>query len=275
MTHWSLTQPGARNLCLTIQCKRTPCRAKGAQQTAYSAAALSSRRMASRAVPCPGPAARAGDDLCRGPTDTLDVATVPGVDASVGASYAATWARCTVISLPIRARRGTCSSRPARDGGDRVTTSAQLALWPGSARVGNGHHRRPATGGRRRLPGCRADMTGGPAQVNLRLVGPGAIAGIDPRQVIRTDPPAGAADFPPGRLPLVEFDRPITPGCSPRRAGERSPAPWLVWSSSSPAGVALVIDPSGVAGWPSRPPTRPLPAARAGGVVGLGACPTG
>ena len=41
--------------------------------------------------------------------------------------------------------------------------------------------------------------------------GPADVAGIDPRQVIRTDPTPLATDFEPNFLPVIEFDRPDLP----------------------------------------------------------------
>jgi len=47
--------------------------------------------------------------------------------------------------------------------------------------------------------------------VNLDLLGPGDVTGIDPRQVIREFPVRGALDFEPGFFVHVEFDRPDLP----------------------------------------------------------------
>jgi hypothetical protein len=70
------------------------------------------------------------------------------------------------------------------------------------------------------------------AEVSLpaRLYGPGDVTGLDPRQVIRTDPAPGADAAEPTSFPLVEFDRPELPWLlTPAKArdGERL-RPWLV-----------------------------------------------
>jgi hypothetical protein len=44
-----------------------------------------------------------------------------------------------------------------------------------------------------------------------RLYGPGDTVGLDPRQVIRTDPPAGTTSFEPNYFPSIEFDAPELP----------------------------------------------------------------
>ncbi len=45
----------------------------------------------------------------------------------------------------------------------------------------------------------------------VRLYGPGDVTGIDPRQVVRTEPRHLAADFEPNYFPAVDFDRPDFP----------------------------------------------------------------
>ena len=45
----------------------------------------------------------------------------------------------------------------------------------------------------------------------VRLYGPGDITGIDPQQVVRTEPRHLAIDFEPNYFPAVEFDRPDFP----------------------------------------------------------------
>ena len=47
-----------------------------------------------------------------------------------------------------------------------------------------------------------------PVQANVRLRGPGDVVGIDPHQIVRTDPRPGTADFEPNYLAAIEFDRP-------------------------------------------------------------------
>lgn len=45
----------------------------------------------------------------------------------------------------------------------------------------------------------------------VRLLGPGDVTGVDPRQLIRTEPRDGSAGFEPAYFPFVEFDRPDLP----------------------------------------------------------------
>src|SRR4051794_36016908 len=46
---------------------------------------------------------------------------------------------------------------------------------------------------------------------HVRLYGPGDITGIDPQQVVRTEPRHLAMDFEPNYFPAIEFDRPDFP----------------------------------------------------------------
>ena len=64
-------------------------------------------------------------------------------------------------------------------------------------------------------------------------MGPGHVIGIDPRQIVRTDPAPGSRDFEPNYFPLIEFDEPtlpwlFTPAGADAQARLR---PWLCWSS--------------------------------------------
>jgi len=45
------------------------------------------------------------------------------------------------------------------------------------------------------------------ASLPVRLLGPADVLGIDPRQIVRTDPLAGSAGFEPNKLVAIEFDR--------------------------------------------------------------------
>ena len=45
----------------------------------------------------------------------------------------------------------------------------------------------------------------------VRLYGPGDVTGIDPQQVVRTEPRNLAKDFEPNYFPFIEFDRPDFP----------------------------------------------------------------
>ena len=68
-----------------------------------------------------------------------------------------------------------------------------------------------------------------PIARNIRLYGPGDVTGIDPQQVIRTEPTNQAADFEPNYFPLIEFDRPDFPWLfTPAKAGDNGKLrPWL------------------------------------------------
>lgn len=65
--------------------------------------------------------------------------------------------------------------------------------------------------------------------VNVRIYGPGEVTGMDPRQVIRTDPPARTRNFPPNYLVAVEFDRPDFPWLfTPLGPGDKDRLrPWI------------------------------------------------
>jgi hypothetical protein len=63
----------------------------------------------------------------------------------------------------------------------------------------------------------------------VRLYGPGDIVGIDPQQVVRTEPRHMATDFEPNYFAAVEFDRPDFPWLfTPARANDEGRLrPWL------------------------------------------------
>ena len=68
-----------------------------------------------------------------------------------------------------------------------------------------------------------------PVDVPLRLYGPGDVLGLDPRAVIRTEPPPGTGDFEPNHLAAIEFDAPdfpwlFTPAAAASQGRLR---PWL------------------------------------------------
>ncbi|MFN8469726.1 MAG: hypothetical protein U0X20_29490 [Caldilineaceae bacterium] len=84
-----------------------------------------------------------------------------------------------------------------------------------------------------------------PVTRNLRLYGPGDVTGIDPQQVIRTEPANLAADFEPNYFPLVEFDRPDFPWLfTPAAAGaDGKLRPWLcLVTVRKQKGVTLTTD---------------------------------
>jgi hypothetical protein len=63
----------------------------------------------------------------------------------------------------------------------------------------------------------------------VRLYGPGDVTGIDPQQVIRTEPRHLTMEFEPNYFPAIEFDRPDFPWLfTPARADEAGRLrPWL------------------------------------------------
>src|SRR3712207_6068896 len=63
----------------------------------------------------------------------------------------------------------------------------------------------------------------------VRLYGPGDVVGIDPQQVVRTEPRHLTTDFEPNYFPAVEFDRPDFPWLfTPARADSAGRLrPWL------------------------------------------------
>src|SRR4030095_1190419 len=63
----------------------------------------------------------------------------------------------------------------------------------------------------------------------VRLFGPGDVTGIDPQQVIRTEPSNLATDFEPSYFPAIEFDRPDFPWLfTPAKANDSGKLrPWL------------------------------------------------
>ena len=65
--------------------------------------------------------------------------------------------------------------------------------------------------------------------VPVKLYGPGDVTGIDPREVIRTDPHHLLGDFEPNYFPLIEFDRPDFPWLFTPEAPDASGRlqPWI------------------------------------------------
>jgi hypothetical protein len=86
--------------------------------------------------------------------------------------------------------------------------------------------------------------------VPVTLYGPGEVIGIDPKEVIRTDPHHLMTDFEPNYFPLIEFDRPDFP--------------WLFTPTSADAAghlqpwICLVVVPKVVASI-TTVPNLPLP----------------
>src|SRR5215467_5096880 len=65
--------------------------------------------------------------------------------------------------------------------------------------------------------------------VTVRLRGPADVIGVDPNQVVRTDPRPGSTDFEPNCFPSIEFDRADFPWLfTPARANANGQLrPWL------------------------------------------------
>lgn len=88
-------------------------------------------------------------------------------------------------------------------------------------------------------------------QMPVRFYGPGDVLGIDPREVVRTEPSRGLPNFEPNLFPFIEFDRPDFPWLfTPATANSDGRLrPWLcLVVLSRQEGVRLTVD-----------PRRPLP----------------
>lgn len=57
----------------------------------------------------------------------------------------------------------------------------------------------------------RITVNGSEIAMPMRVMGPGMVTGIDPKQVIRMEPRPGTVDFNPFQFPTIEFDRPDFP----------------------------------------------------------------
>ena len=70
---------------------------------------------------------------------------------------------------------------------------------------------------------------GEPVKVTVGLIGPGEVTGLDPQQIVRTDPKRGTTTFEPNYLVGIEFDRPDLPWLfTPAKAGtDGKLRPWL------------------------------------------------
>src|SRR5712692_10515087 len=67
-----------------------------------------------------------------------------------------------------------------------------------------------------------------PFTVNLTAYGPGEAFSIDPRQVIRTEPTDGSADFEPNYFAAIEFHRPDLPWLfTPLGGNQDQLRPWI------------------------------------------------
>lgn len=72
-------------------------------------------------------------------------------------------------------------------------------------------------------------INGQPLSVPVRLRGPADVLGIDPREIVRTDPKPNTSDFEPNYFATIEFDRPDFPWLfTPAKAGTNQRLrPWL------------------------------------------------
>ncbi len=133
------------------------------------------------------------------------------------------------------ARRGLARAHKAADGGQplparpRITVGLTLQARQDGA---------PA-----------AAVAGG---IDLSVYGPGDVIGIDPRLVVRTDPPANVRNFEPNYLAVIDFDPPDFPWMmTPARAdAAQRLRPWL----------ALVVMRRDTVALPRLLPGAPLPA---------------
>jgi hypothetical protein len=75
----------------------------------------------------------------------------------------------------------------------------------------------------------RINNTSPDVERQVRLFGPGDVIGIDPQQVVRTEPRHLSTDFEPNYFPAIEFDRPDFPWLfSPAKADDSNRLrPWL------------------------------------------------
>ena len=124
---------------------------------------------------------------------------------------------------------------PASKRGDDGCFNARnfICSCPGYGRGGIGHSdaRQPeCESGRRGLAvGHAAYQCHRDIDRQVRLYGPGDVTGIDPRQVVRTEPSHLATAFEPNYFPAIEFDRPDFPWLfTPAKAdAEGRLRPWL------------------------------------------------
>jgi hypothetical protein len=89
------------------------------------------------------------------------------------------------------------------------------------------------------------------AEMPIDFYGPGDVLGIDPREIVRTEPRPRLANFEPNLFPFIEFDRPDFPWMfTPAKANSQGRLrPWL----------SLVVLPRGDGVRLEVNPRRPLP----------------
>ena len=80
---------------------------------------------------------------------------------------------------------------------------------------------------------------------SLAVCGPGDVIGIDPREVIRTEPRHLTSDFPPNLFASIEFDRPDFPWLfTPASAGAANRLrPWIVLAVIRKSLATITMDP--------------------------------
>ena len=99
---------------------------------------------------------------------------------------------------------------------------------------------------RARFPVTVTLESGQTAGVDLRLYGPGDVIGVDPRGIVRTEPPRFARDVDPDEFAAIEFDAPDFPWMfTPARTGTNDRLrPWLVLVVvRKQPGVAVAVGP--------------------------------
>ncbi|GAA3388472.1 hypothetical protein [Cryptosporangium minutisporangium] len=128
-----------------------------------------------------------------------------------------TTARSTLLSW---VREGTAVGIEARDGQDGLTNRVELTLT--------------------------AEVNGVPApDVRAHLLGPGDVVGLDPRLVVRTDPPHLGVDYEPNNFPSIEFDPPALPWLfTPASADDNGRLrPWISLVVVPQQGATVTADP--------------------------------
>jgi hypothetical protein len=93
----------------------------------------------------------------------------------------------------------------------------------------------------------RVNNTAPDIEREIRLFGPGDVIGLDPQQVVRTEPRHLSTDFEPNYFPAIEFDRPDFPWLfTPAKADAAGQLrPWLcLIVVRKQDGVSIRIDPN-------------------------------
>ena len=120
--------------------------------------------------------------------------------------------------------------RPRRAGGEAVSYRFLPHVRRGLAdRIPDADGLGSTIPSRARFPVTVTLESGQTAGVDLRLYGPGDVIGVDPRGIVRTEPPRFARDVDPDGFAAIEFDAPDFPWMfTPARAGTNDQLrPWL------------------------------------------------